>query len=89
LDRIERVLTPASFEPRFGRSVSLDQAAELLRVSRRTVYNWIRAGRLRTIRTIGGKSQRVLLTSLHELTGGQPDPASPVHAQSSSAFELS
>ena len=89
MDHIERVSTPASFEPRFGRSVSLDQAAVLLRVSRRTVYNWIRAGRLRTIRTIGGKSQRVLLASLQELSSGQPGPVSPVRARPSSAFDLS
>lgn len=59
----------SSFEPRMGRSVSLDQAAGFLGVSRRTVYNWIRAGRLRTIRTIGGGSQRVLLASLLETEG--------------------
>lgn len=53
------------FEPRIGRSVSLDQAAELLGVSRRTIYNRIREGRLQTIRTIGG-SQRVLLDSVLE-----------------------
>jgi excisionase family DNA binding protein len=53
----------ASFEPRIGRSVSLDQAAELLGVSRRTIYNRIREGRLQTIRTLGG-SQRVLLDSM-------------------------
>jgi excisionase family DNA binding protein len=52
-----------SFEPRIGRSVSLDQAAELLGVSRRTIYNRIREGRLQTIRTLGG-SQRVLLDSM-------------------------
>jgi excisionase family DNA binding protein len=52
--------------PLLGRSVSIDQAACLLRKSRRTIYNWIRDGRLRTVRTIGG-SQRVLLDSLHEL----------------------
>ena len=49
-----------------GRSVSIDQAAELLNVSRRTVYNRIRDGRLQTIRTLGG-SQRVLVESLHDL----------------------
>ena len=38
-------------------------AAELLSVSRRTIYNRIREGKLLTIRTIGG-SQRVLLSSL-------------------------
>jgi len=51
------------FEARIGRSVSLDHAAELLGVSRRTIYNRIREGRLQTIRTLGG-SQRVLLESL-------------------------
>ena len=50
-------------EPRIGRSVSLDHAAQLLGVSRRTIYNRIREGRLQTIRTLGG-SQRVLLHSV-------------------------
>ena len=50
-------------EPRIGRSVSLDHAAQLLGVSRRTIYNRIRDGRLQTIRTLGG-SQRVLLDSV-------------------------
>jgi excisionase family DNA binding protein len=54
-----------NLEPRIGRSVSLDHAAQLLNVSRRTIYNRIREGRLRTIRTLGG-SQRVLLDSVHE-----------------------
>ena len=52
-----------SFEPRLGRSVTIDQAAALLGVSRRTIYNRIRDGRLQTIRTAGG-SQRVLLESV-------------------------
>jgi excisionase family DNA binding protein len=56
---------PTGFAPRIGRSVSLDHAAELLGVSRRTVYNRIREGRLQTIRTLGG-SQRVLLDSVEE-----------------------
>ena len=53
-------------EPRLGRSVSIDQAANLLNVSRRTIYNRIRDGRLQTIRTLGG-SQRVLVESLYDL----------------------
>jgi excisionase family DNA binding protein len=61
----------SNFEPRLGRSVSIEQAASLLNVSRRTVYNRIREGRLQTIRTIGG-SQRVLVDSLHELLGFRP-----------------
>ena len=44
----------------------IDQAAELLGVSRRTVYYRIREGRLRTIRTLGG-TQRVLVESLQAL----------------------
>jgi excisionase family DNA binding protein len=64
-------------EPRFGRSVSIDQAAHFLEVSRRTIYNRIKDGRLKTIRTAGG-SRRVLLESLYEL-GFRPQafPTSP------------
>lgn len=54
-----------SFEKHLGRSVTIEQAAQLLGISRRTVYYRIRDGRLRTIRTLGG-SQRVLLESLQE-----------------------
>jgi len=50
-------------EPRSVRSVSIDEAAGILGVSRRTVYNRIRDGRLQTRRTFGG-SQRVLVDSL-------------------------
>jgi excisionase family DNA binding protein len=59
---------PQEFQPRLGRSVSIEQAAQLLGVSRRTVYYRIRDGRLRTIRTIGG-SQRVLVDSVEEMRG--------------------
>ena len=48
------------------RSVLVNHAAEILGVSRRTVYNRIREGRLRTIRTRCG-SQRVLLESVESL----------------------
>ena len=57
---------------RLGRSVSIDQAAQLLKVSRRTVYYRIRDGRLQTIRTIGG-SRRVLVESLFSM-GFRPQP---------------
>ena len=48
------------------RSVLVNHAAEILGVSRRTIYNRIRDGRLKTIRTRCG-SQRVLLESLEAL----------------------
>jgi excisionase family DNA binding protein len=54
-----------AFQPQLGRSVTIDQAAQLLGLSRRTVYYRIREGRLRTIRTLGG-SQRVLIESLSD-----------------------
>lgn len=54
------------FYPRLGRSVTIDQAAQMLGVSRRTVYYRIREGRLRTVRTLGG-SQRVLIESLDSI----------------------
>lgn len=60
--------TRHEFHPQLGRSVSIEQAAQLLGVSRRTVYYRIRDGRLRTIRTIGG-SQRVLMDSVEEMRG--------------------
>ena len=51
------------FQPQLGRSVSIATAVKLLGVSRRTVYYWIRDGRLQTVRTLGA-SQRVLTDSL-------------------------
>ena len=72
-------VSEAGFEPRIGRSVSLDHAAELLGVSRRTIYNRIRDGRLQTIRTLGG-SQRVLLDSVQEDRSHAADMPSCSHS---------
>jgi excisionase family DNA binding protein len=61
--------------PRIGRSISLDHAAEMLGVSRRTIYNRIREGRLTTVRTLGG-SQRVLIDSVDgEFRAARPTPS--------------
>jgi excisionase family DNA binding protein len=46
--------------PAARRTLSLAEAASVLCVSRRTIYNRIREGRLRTVRTLGG-SQRVIV----------------------------
>jgi excisionase family DNA binding protein len=51
-------------------SLLLEQATELLGVSRRTVYYRIRDGRLRTIRARCG-SQRVLIESIEQLLRDQ------------------
>jgi excisionase family DNA binding protein len=57
------------------RTVMIDRAAELLGVSRRTVYYRIREGKLLTVRT-PCNSQRVLLDSLQALIDGDRDHAS-------------
>jgi excisionase family DNA binding protein len=49
--------------PQLGRSVTIERAAEILGVSRRTVYYRISEGVLQTVRTRGG-SQRVMVESL-------------------------
>lgn len=54
--------TTSMFQPR-ARTVSIDRASDLLQVSRRTVYNWIRDGRLQSVRTPGG-SQRIIVESM-------------------------
>jgi excisionase family DNA binding protein len=59
------------FAPQLGRSVSISQAAQLLGVSRRTIYYRIKDGRLLTLRTRGG-SQRVLLVSLQQFVMAHP-----------------
>lgn len=55
-------------------SLLLEQAAELLGVSRRTVYYRIREGRLRTVRARCG-SQRVLIDSIEALLREQAERA--------------
>ena len=48
------------------RTLLLEQAAEVLGVSRRTIYYRIQSGRLQTVRTRCG-SQRVRLDSIEQL----------------------
>lgn len=68
MDVQQLTYSTTDFQPQVGRSVSIEQAARLLAVSRRTVYYRIRDGRLRTIRTLGG-SQRVLMDSVEDMRG--------------------
>lgn len=44
-------------------TVNIDQAAALVGVSRRTIYNWLHAGKLQYVRTAGG-SIRIFPASL-------------------------
>jgi excisionase family DNA binding protein len=43
--------------------VSIMQASELVSVSRRTIYNWLNAGKVQYVRTAGG-SVRIFESSL-------------------------
>jgi excisionase family DNA binding protein len=61
------------------RSFLIDDAAQLLGVSRRTIYYRIREGRLRTIRTRCG-SQRVLVSSIEILQREMRDRAAKMTA---------
>jgi len=53
-------MTQAGIAPRV---VSIDRAAELTGVCRRTIYHWMEQGRIEFIRTAGG-SPRILEASL-------------------------
>jgi excisionase family DNA binding protein len=57
------------------KSLLIDNAAQVLGVSRRTIYYRIHEGRLQTIRTRCG-SQRVLVSSIELLlrASGRPEP---------------
>ena len=45
------------------KTVSIPRACELVGVSRRTIYNWIAAGKVEYVRTAGG-SVRIFLDTL-------------------------
>ena len=67
----------------------IDRAAEMLGVSRRTVYYRISEGRLRTIRTMCG-SQRVVVESIVALMRDEGGPRARVSGVSSTTpFEKS
>jgi excisionase family DNA binding protein len=61
-----RCMADAQLDDHLEHSLLIEQTAELLGVSRRTVYYRIREGRLRTIHT-RCHSQRVLVSSIFEL----------------------
>jgi excisionase family DNA binding protein len=53
-------------------TVSILQACDLVHVSRRTIYNWLAAGKLEYVRTAGG-SVRIFEDTLWRT----PQPAAP------------
>jgi excisionase family DNA binding protein len=78
--------TPLAAADLAGKSVFIEQAMQMLSVSKRTVYYWIRQGRLQTIRTRGG-SQRVLLASIRDLENKHSPAASrPASSEALTGF---
>ena len=65
-------------------TLMIDRAAEMLGVSRRTVYYRIRDGRLRTKRTMCG-SQRVLVESIVALLREEAAPTALISGVSGTA----
>lgn len=56
-------------------TVTIKVACAIVKVSRRTIYNWIATGKVETIRTAGG-GQRIFVDTLF-----QSKPASPHHVE--------
>jgi excisionase family DNA binding protein len=50
------------------RLVTIQEAMQMARVGRRTIYNWLKAGKLETVRTAGG-SLRIVVSSLWRPSG--------------------
>ena len=60
---ITRVLDVATLQP--GRFVTVSEASQIARVSRRTLYAWMNAGKLPFVRTISGTRRIDRLALLH------------------------
>ena len=65
------------------KTISIMKACELVGVSRRTIYNWIAAGKVEYVRTAGG-SVRIFVDTLWrepEAHGTREPVGSPLEAQ--------
>lgn len=59
--------------PRYRETVSIARACEMVGCSRRTIYNWIAAGKVEYIRTAGG-SIRIYVDTLWREPNGTKVP---------------
>lgn len=55
-------------------TVTIERACALVQVSRRTIYNWLRTGKVEYVRTAGG-SVRIYVDSLWRRPDGSRDVA--------------
>ena len=70
------------------KTVSINQASELVGVGRRTIYNWMSAGKLEYVRTAGGSVRIYADTlwrshSLHGKSSADSSTSTPVEEQPS------
>ena len=67
------------------KTISIMKACEVVGVSRRTIYNWISAGKVEYVRTAGG-SIRIFADSLWRSSGHEPTsgPRQPAEASAGS-----
>ncbi len=62
------------------KAISIMKACELVGVSRRTIYNWITAGKVEYVRTAGG-SIRIFVDSLWRDAHSEMVPADHAYPQ--------
>lgn len=55
------------------RTINIQQACNLMQVSRRTVYNWMDAGKVQFVRTPSG-ARRIIEATLWREGNVRPDP---------------
>ena len=63
---------PTTQEPTVRRYATIDHAAITAGVTRRTIYNWIHAGKVRTVRTTSGRARVDLESIFQTPTQGEP-----------------
>lgn len=55
--------TPDALRTLYAQTVSIEEACEIVKVSRRTIYNWMEKGKIRWVRQPGG-AVRIFTESL-------------------------
>jgi excisionase family DNA binding protein len=55
------------------KTISIMKACELVGVSRRTIYNWLSAGKIEYVRTAGGSVRIFVDTLWRDPKGSDPD----------------
>lgn len=65
-----------SEQPEVGDVVTVQRAADLAGVCRRTIYHWIKSGKVETIKTAGGRVRILRRTLFRQADGSSLERAS-------------